>query len=82
VVRDLEAVGRLADENLVGTWVGLGRHGGTVDEFGGCSFVVGSVDGVPASCVLQASEMGAPVYRQMGFVDVGRYVQLQGPPSA
>jgi GNAT superfamily N-acetyltransferase len=29
---------------------------------------------------LQASELGAPVYRAMGFVDVGRYVQLEGPP--
>lgn len=28
--------------------------------------------------VLQASELGAPVYRAMGFVDVGRYVQLEG----
>jgi hypothetical protein len=31
---------------------------------------------------LQASELGAPVYRAMGFVDIGRYVQLEGPPSA
>jgi predicted acetyltransferase len=31
---------------------------------------------------LQASELGAPVYRSMGFVDVGRYVQLEGPPAA
>jgi hypothetical protein len=29
---------------------------------------------------LQASELGAPVYRAMGFVDIGRYVQLEGPP--
>lgn len=31
--------------------------------------------------ILQASELGAPVYRAMGFVDIGRYVQLEGPPS-
>jgi len=31
--------------------------------------------------ILQASEMGAPVYRAMGFVDIGRYVQLEGPPQ-
>jgi GNAT superfamily N-acetyltransferase len=31
---------------------------------------------------LQASELGAPVYRAMGFVDVGGYVQLEGPPVA
>lgn len=30
--------------------------------------------------VLQASDMGAPIYRAMGFVDVGRYVRLVGPP--
>jgi hypothetical protein len=30
---------------------------------------------------LQASELGAPVYRSMGFVDIGRYVQLEGPPA-
>lgn len=30
---------------------------------------------------LQASELGAPIYRSMGFVDVGRYVQLEGPPA-
>jgi GNAT superfamily N-acetyltransferase len=30
---------------------------------------------------LQASELGAPVYRAMGFVDVGQYVQLEGPPA-
>lgn len=32
--------------------------------------------------ILQASDMGAPVYRAMGFVDVGRYVQLEGAPPA
>jgi predicted acetyltransferase len=32
--------------------------------------------------ILQASDMGAPVYRAMGYVDVGRYVQLEGPPSS
>ena len=30
--------------------------------------------------VLQASESGYPIYRRMGFVDLGRYVQLEGPP--
>lgn len=45
-MRDLEELGRLADENLVGTWVGLGCHGGTVGGFGGCSFVV---TGIPAA---------------------------------
>lgn len=30
--------------------------------------------------ILQASDMGAPVYAAMGFVEVGRYVQLEGPP--
>lgn len=30
--------------------------------------------------ILQASELGAPVYRAMGFVDIGHYVQLEGPP--
>lgn len=29
---------------------------------------------------LQASDLGAPVYRSMGFVDIGRYLQLEGPP--
>lgn len=28
---------------------------------------------------LQSSDAGYPVYRRMGFVDVGRYVQLEGP---
>jgi GNAT superfamily N-acetyltransferase len=31
------------------------------------------------SAVLQASVAGYPVYRAMGFVDLGRYVQLEGP---
>jgi GNAT superfamily N-acetyltransferase len=31
--------------------------------------------------ILQASEMGAAVYRDMGFVDIGCYVQLAGPPT-
>ena len=30
--------------------------------------------------VLQSSDAGYPVYKRMGFVDVGRYVQLEGPP--
>lgn len=31
--------------------------------------------------ILQASGSGYPVYRRMGFVDLGRYVQLEGPPA-
>lgn len=31
--------------------------------------------------VLQSSDAGHPVYRAMGFVDIGRYVQLEGPPA-
>jgi predicted acetyltransferase len=31
--------------------------------------------------VLQASELGAPVYRQMGYRDLGTYVQLEGRPD-
>lgn len=31
--------------------------------------------------VLQASDMGAPVYRRMGYVEVGRYLQFEGPPT-
>ena len=31
--------------------------------------------------ILQASESGYPVYCRMGFVDLGRYVQLEGPPQ-
>jgi len=32
--------------------------------------------------ILQSSDAGHPVYERMGFVDVGRYVQLEGPPPA
>jgi GNAT superfamily N-acetyltransferase len=32
--------------------------------------------------VLQASPSGYPVYQRMGFTDIGRYVQLEGPPRA
>ena len=30
---------------------------------------------------LQSSPDGYPIYRAMGFVDVGRYLQMEGPPS-
>ena len=32
--------------------------------------------------ILQASDAGYPVYRRMGFVNLGRYVQLAGPPAS
>ena len=40
-------------------------------------------EGVLRGCthsVLQSSPTGYPVYRRMGYQDVGRYMQLQGPP--
>jgi GNAT superfamily N-acetyltransferase len=40
-------------------------------------------EGVRRGCthsVLQSSLAGHPVYRRMGYQDVGRYLQLQGPP--
>ena len=43
------------------------------------------IEGAQRGCshaVLQASEAGYPIYRRMGFVDLGRYVQLEGPPLA
>ena len=40
----------------------------------------GARRGCTHSC-LQSSDAGYPVYRRMGFVDVGRYVQLEGPPE-
>jgi ribosomal protein S18 acetylase RimI-like enzyme len=42
-------------------------------------------EGVNRGCtnsILQASDSGYPIYRRMGFVDLGRYVQLEGPPRA
>jgi GNAT superfamily N-acetyltransferase len=33
------------------------------------------------NAILQASDFGYPIYRRMGFVNLGRYVQLAGPPS-
>lgn len=41
-------------------------------------------EGVRRGCdhaILQASPAGQPVYEEMGFVHVGRYVQLEGPPT-
>jgi GNAT superfamily N-acetyltransferase len=43
------------------------------------------IEGAQRGCshaVLQASDAGYPIYRRMGFVDLGRYVQLEGPPLA
>jgi len=31
--------------------------------------------------ILQSSDAGHPVYERMGFVDIARYVQLEGPPT-
>jgi GNAT superfamily N-acetyltransferase len=42
-------------------------------------------EGVRRGCtraVLQASQSGYPVYRRMGFADLGRYIQLEGPPRS
>jgi hypothetical protein len=41
------------------------------------------IEGARRGCthaVLQSTASGYPVYRRMGFVDLGRYVQLEGPP--
>ena len=45
----------------------------------------GVAEGARRGCtnsILQASDAGYPIYRRMGFVDLGRYVQLEGPPPA
>jgi GNAT superfamily N-acetyltransferase len=34
-----------------------------------------------AAAILQSSEAGYPIYSRMGFVEIGRYVQLEGPPT-
>jgi N-acetylglutamate synthase len=42
------------------------------------------IEGARRGCtraILQASDTGYPVYRRMGFVDLERYVQLEGPPA-
>ena len=39
---------------------------------------------VPRGCdhsILQSSAMGYPIYRRMGFIDIGQYVQLAGEPG-
>lgn len=67
----------------VGTPPEFRRHG-----YGAAVTWAAIEEGARRGCdhsILQASEMGAPVYRAMGFVDVGRYVQLEGaspPPSS
>jgi predicted acetyltransferase len=30
--------------------------------------------------ILQSSDAGYPIYKRMGFVEIGRYLQLEGPP--
>jgi GNAT superfamily N-acetyltransferase len=34
-----------------------------------------------SQAALQASESGYAIYRRMGFIDLGSYVQLEGPPQ-
>ena len=56
------------------------RHG-----YGAALTWAAIAEGIRRGCdhaVLQASHLGAPVYRAMGFVDVGDYIQLEGPPPA
>jgi GNAT superfamily N-acetyltransferase len=75
--------------SITGTTAGI-YNVGTPPEFRrrgyGAALTWAAIEeGVRRGCdhsILQASDMGAPVYRAMGFVEVGRYVQLEGPPPA
>jgi GNAT superfamily N-acetyltransferase len=61
----------------------------TVEDFRGRGFGEAATwaviaEGARRGCthsVLQSSDAGYPVYTRMGFMDVGRYRQLEGPPS-
>ena len=59
----------------------LGEHRGR--GYGEAATWAVIAEGARRGCthsVLQSSDAGYPVYARMGFMDVGRYRQLEGPP--
>jgi ribosomal protein S18 acetylase RimI-like enzyme len=70
--------GGVASVQLVGTVPATRRRG--LGELCTRWAVAAGFEGGAGAVVLEASEMGDPVYRAMGFVEVSRYRWCLGPP--
>ena len=60
----------------------LAEHRGK--GYGTAATAAAALEGARRGCthsVLQSSESGYAVYRTMGYIDIGRYQQMEGPPA-